>query len=459
MRGLDREESLRKQVDHDRKVAQLQERQAKIIANNDLKTLRKAARVEKNMPKYIQEARTGELKYGKLSDEQIGRLQNRLALEANTRRLGNTEAPSWRTQKKMARRQGYLQGITKGISAGMEEVARAGVQYGIRNLANRKKMDAAAELRAEREKNASRIKNARTDKEIRQDLRKEAYEQEIRSGSGFWQRGFGSHMTVGDAAKKLQKYEDDKQERQNKLNEAREERKFLMDERHNAARLERQRQERLTEADDDIDRIGKSLYENGYALVPSYNKDGKKIGVKILTSDGSNGQADKRGNITGDDGPAYLKLYQSKYDLPDKQAKQPKLRSEEEKALSAAGMLNSIRADSSPMTKESIQKEANQRSKEFFKDHDAHLENERKAHEKAEQRRRELAEKRRLAEQRQKELLENPEFIRVINEVYNVPLQETPKENKPTKKGNKKRKTGLGYQQTSDEFFGGSKRR
>lgn len=201
LRGLDKEEKLIKQVNRDRKMEELREKHADIMADNDLKTMQKAVRVEKNMPKYYQEARTGQLKYGKLSDEQIGRLQNRLALEANTRRLGSTEEPSWREQKKQARRQGYLQGITKGVSAGMEEVARAGVQYGIRNLANRKKMDTASELKAEREKNANRIKNRKSHSEMRQDVKDEAYKSQVEAGVHAVQRG---SISTRGAARQLQ---------------------------------------------------------------------------------------------------------------------------------------------------------------------------------------------------------------------------------------------------------------
>lgn len=211
LRGLDKEEKLIKQVNRDRKMEELREKHADIMADNDLKTMQKAVRVEKNMPKYYQEARTGQLKYGKLSNEQISRLQNRLALEANTRRLGSTEEPSWREQKKQARRQGYLQGITKGVSAGMEEVARAGVQYGIRNLANRKKMDAASELKAEREKNANRIKNKKTYKDIKDEVKQESKEIRVREGQGVISRHLPGSNTAKASALRI------KEDKQNKL--------------------------------------------------------------------------------------------------------------------------------------------------------------------------------------------------------------------------------------------------
>lgn len=240
LRGLDKEEKLIKQVNRDRKMEELREKHVDIMADNDLKTMQKAVRVEKNMPKYYQEARTGQLKYGKLSDEQIGRLQNRLALEANTRRLGSTEAPSWREQKKQARHQGYLQGITKGVSAGMEEVARAGVQYGIRNLANRKKMDAASELKAEREKNANRIKNKKTRSEMREDLKQEAYETQIKSGQAAYKR---VNLTATKAGRNITDVKNIQRIRQERIDDAKEERKYLTQQRHNDERDKKAKQE------------------------------------------------------------------------------------------------------------------------------------------------------------------------------------------------------------------------
>lgn len=380
LRGLDQENKLYKQADRERKMDALREKQADVMANNDLKSLQKAVRVEKNMPKYYQEARTGMLSYGKLSDEQIGRLQNRLALEANTRRLGSTEAPSWHQQKKAARRQGYLQGITKGIAAGMEEVGKASVQYGIQNYMNRKKMDNASEQKAQREKVANRIKSKKTHHEIDQDIKQEAYEARVREGENVVRRNLPT-LSTARQAKRLQAIDNAKRERQNAINDANDERKFLMEEKHNAARSERQRQERLAEVSKDMDSAGKALYENGYAIVPSFNKDGKKTGYKILTADG--GGKDKNGNDLNE-GRAYLTLYKSKNGLTDKRSNNL---TPEERYLKTISEGVTVHTP----TKEEIKQEASQRSKEFFKDHDAQLAKERVAHERTEQRRKSLA--------------------------------------------------------------------
>ena len=184
LRGLDKEEKLIKQVDRDRKMEELREKHADIMADNDLKAMQKAVRVEKSMPRYYQEARTGQLKYGKLSDEQISRLQNRLALEANTRRLGSTEEPSWREQKKQARRQGYLQGITRGTSAAMEEVGRASVQFGVHAI-NRAKLKSQAKHEGERQKAKDTAKNKKTRKDFEREMEEEVMRAEVRDPNSY----------------------------------------------------------------------------------------------------------------------------------------------------------------------------------------------------------------------------------------------------------------------------------
>ena len=100
-------------------------------------------RNERKMDKYLQQARQGKLKYGKLSDDQVQRITQHLNAESNARKLGSAEK-TWRQQKKEAFRKGKLSGIERGTAAAMEEVARAGTIYGIQNFMNRKKRNALA---------------------------------------------------------------------------------------------------------------------------------------------------------------------------------------------------------------------------------------------------------------------------------------------------------------------------
>lgn len=147
----------------------------------------KYARNEKHMDKYLQQARHGKLKYGKLSDEQVREITDRLNMERSARMLGSAEK-TWRQQKRDALRTGKLKGIEAGTAAAMTEVARAGAQYGIQHLMNRKKLDAMAKYNAKRQKEADRIKNHKTHKEVKQDIRDDLYEEAIKEGQGMFAR-------------------------------------------------------------------------------------------------------------------------------------------------------------------------------------------------------------------------------------------------------------------------------
>lgn len=73
------------------------------------------------MKKAMQQARTGTLKYGKLTDDQVRRVTERLALERNARQLGSTENPRYAKRLKMAVGEGIVRGIGQGTGAYIEE--------------------------------------------------------------------------------------------------------------------------------------------------------------------------------------------------------------------------------------------------------------------------------------------------------------------------------------------------
>lgn len=73
------------------------------------------------MKKVMQQARTGTLKYGKLTDAQVRRVTERLALERNARQLGSTENPKMSKRIKMAVGEGIVRGIGQGTGAYIEE--------------------------------------------------------------------------------------------------------------------------------------------------------------------------------------------------------------------------------------------------------------------------------------------------------------------------------------------------
>lgn len=191
---------------YEKRVAQdyKQQRKADHAAE---KRYNKFAKNERKMDKFTQLAREGRLKYGQLSDEQVGKITERLALERSARVLGNTEKPKFKTRMKEALQEGMLQGVVQGTAAGMREIAVAKVQN---RLKNKHILDKNSAQEAERQKQASRIKNKKTHKEVREDIKDEAYEAQVKAGVGMLSRNQWFGAT--GAARALQ-------ESQNKLNE------------------------------------------------------------------------------------------------------------------------------------------------------------------------------------------------------------------------------------------------
>jgi len=153
-------------------------------AKNNYKQAKKAAKAEKRMDKLMQEAREGRLRYGQLSDEQISRVQQRLNAEEQARKLGGREKPSWRQQKKEARRAGKLQGITRGTAAAMEEIARAGATFGINHVLDRVKLRSAAKQEGKETRARRRQENKKTHRDVKRELKQDLYEEQVKSGVG-----------------------------------------------------------------------------------------------------------------------------------------------------------------------------------------------------------------------------------------------------------------------------------
>lgn len=83
-----------------------------------------AAKEERFMKKAMQQARTGTLKYGKLTDDQVRKVADRLALERNARSLGSTENPKFGKRLKTAIGTGIVTGVGAGTTAYIEERMR-----------------------------------------------------------------------------------------------------------------------------------------------------------------------------------------------------------------------------------------------------------------------------------------------------------------------------------------------
>lgn len=79
------------------------------------------AKEERFMKKAIQQARTGTLKYGKLTDAQVRKVTNRLALERDARQLGSTENPKFGKRLKTAVGEGIIRGIGMGTASYIDE--------------------------------------------------------------------------------------------------------------------------------------------------------------------------------------------------------------------------------------------------------------------------------------------------------------------------------------------------
>lgn len=73
------------------------------------------------MKKAMQQARNGTLKYGKLTDDQVRRVTERLALERNARQLGSTENPRYTKRLKMAVGEGIIRGIGMGTASYIDQ--------------------------------------------------------------------------------------------------------------------------------------------------------------------------------------------------------------------------------------------------------------------------------------------------------------------------------------------------
>lgn len=97
------------------------------------------AKEKRFMDKAMQQARTGTLKYGKLTDDQIRRIKERLTLERDARTLGGSENARYAHRLKTAIGEGIVTGFGRGTTAYIEERFRG-------------RGKTTAELKAERRK-------------------------------------------------------------------------------------------------------------------------------------------------------------------------------------------------------------------------------------------------------------------------------------------------------------------
>lgn len=179
---INNERRRQKRLDRELNKTARYEKKAQVeLMRQQAKAMRNATKNEVHFEKIMKKARQGRLKYGKLTEEQVQRVQSRLLMEENARRLGSKER-TWKQQKKDARREGKLLGITKGTAAAMEEVARAGTQYGINHLANRMKMREKARQEGKNERIKNRQKNKKTARQIRDEVNEAVIKERLENG-------------------------------------------------------------------------------------------------------------------------------------------------------------------------------------------------------------------------------------------------------------------------------------
>jgi len=173
-------------VSHWRKQPTAAELRAKAKAKAAKQEARAYRKEQRFMNKAVQRAREGRLRYGKLTDDQVRRVTERLALERNARQLGSTEKPKFRTRMKEALQEGMLQGATRGGAAYIEERWRAKGKYAAQKKYGEKiaKSEARAQIKKnkaiDRAEYKAERKNAWRDAKLEQD--REFYKQKAESG-------------------------------------------------------------------------------------------------------------------------------------------------------------------------------------------------------------------------------------------------------------------------------------
>lgn len=76
-----------------------------------------AAKAERSFQKHLQLARQGRLKYKGISDDEVYRIADRLALEKTSRNLSGAEPPSYLRRLRTAIQEGTIEGVGRGTSA------------------------------------------------------------------------------------------------------------------------------------------------------------------------------------------------------------------------------------------------------------------------------------------------------------------------------------------------------
>lgn len=179
------------------------------------KQLRAERRYENQTNRAIQKARKGKLKYAKLTDDQVYRITERLAMERNARQLSDTEK-TFGKRLRQSIGEGIISGIGQGFGRKTSEwISRGSVLKTDRLRAEQQeRMQRAAERRKERYDNRRSVLKRRAANEAR----KEYYEEAANRGELFGHPMINSKAKELDVWKKKNLAEEDKRKYANTLN-------------------------------------------------------------------------------------------------------------------------------------------------------------------------------------------------------------------------------------------------
>ena len=135
------------------------------------------AKYNRQTNKAIQLARKGKLKYGKLSDEQVRRVTERLDLERQARQLSNQEQ-TFRHRLAKSIGEGVITGIGQGFGRRASEWIARGSVLKTDRLRSEQQDELDRHKEKRRIKNAEREAKKKVEREFEQQRRKDEYEHE-----------------------------------------------------------------------------------------------------------------------------------------------------------------------------------------------------------------------------------------------------------------------------------------
>lgn len=142
------------------------------------KKARAKQREAKQFEKYMQQAREGRLKYGKLSDAQVKKVTDRLYLERQARQLGGMEKSNFRRRLGEAVGAGVISGVGQGVSTIVGETIGRRSKLKTQRLQNEQNEYFDKRRERRQAKNQDKADQRRLDREFKNQKRKDKYADE-----------------------------------------------------------------------------------------------------------------------------------------------------------------------------------------------------------------------------------------------------------------------------------------